>query len=167
MDANDFLTWRKALRYTQEEAGEKIGVTRATIQNWEKGITRVPRIAELACQQLTRKWKQRPDFGPVTLIYADEPIRPTAEGAPRAVFAQCELHSNNEFAIRRILRLSETQKFVTQLIVEQNGGIVWTISDLQRECTRRRAKARRRGAQGKASDQSVAIGAVQGPVPKD
>ena len=65
----EFLKWRKSLGYTQEEAGKKLGVSRATIQNWEKGVTRIPRAAELACLQVARRWKQRSEFGPVALVY--------------------------------------------------------------------------------------------------
>jgi DNA-binding XRE family transcriptional regulator len=74
MDMAEFLKWRKSLGYTQEEAGKKLGVSRATIQNWEKGVTRIPRAAELACLQVARRWKQRPEFGPVALVYTDGPV---------------------------------------------------------------------------------------------
>src|SRR6266567_9132301 len=74
MDMAEFLKWRKSLGYTQEEAGKKLGVSRATIQNWEKGVTRIPRAAELACLQVARRWKQRSEFGPVALVYTDGPI---------------------------------------------------------------------------------------------
>src|SRR5712691_5281617 len=103
MDALEFLGWRKALRYTQQEAGKQLGVSRATIQNWEKRITRVPTMVELACQVLTRRWKQRPEFGPVALIYADEPMWPEPDYPTRTVFIQCELYASNEIAIRQTL----------------------------------------------------------------
>jgi DNA-binding XRE family transcriptional regulator len=142
MKPEDLLNWRKTLGYTQEEAGQKLGVDRSTIQNWERGVTRVPRIMELACRELTRRWKQRPEFGPVALVCADEPMRPKDDYPTRAVFVQCELYPNNEVAIRRTLRLEATGKFVNPLIIDQDGGIVWSTPDLLRECDRRRETAR-------------------------
>ncbi len=142
MKPGDFLNWRKTLGYTQEEAGQKLGVDRSTIQNWEREITRVPRIVELACQELMRRWKQRPEFGPVALVCADEPMRPEADYPTRTVFVQCELYPNNEVAIRRTLRLGATGKFVNPLIIDQDGGIVWSTPDLLCECDRRRETAR-------------------------
>ncbi len=145
MKTEDLLNWRKTLRYTQEEAGEKLGVDRSTIQNWERGITRLPRIAELACQELMRRWKQRPEFGPVTLVYADEPMRPRPDYPTRAIFVHSELYPNNEVAIRRTLRLRETAAVANPFIIEQDGGIVWSTPDLLRECDRRRERARANG----------------------
>ena len=142
MNSADFLNWRKTLGFTQKEAGEKLAVNRSTIQNWERGVTRVPRIVELACGELVRRWKQRPEFGPVTLVYGDEPMRPTRDCSNRAIFVQCELCSNNEVAIRRILRLSEATHFTSSLIVQQDGDIVWSTMDLLRECSRRREAAK-------------------------
>jgi DNA-binding XRE family transcriptional regulator len=58
MDSWGLLKWRRTLGYTQAEAGEKLGVNRGTIQNWERGNTRIPKSIELACQELARQWKQ-------------------------------------------------------------------------------------------------------------
>jgi DNA-binding XRE family transcriptional regulator len=155
MKPEDFLHWRKTLRYTQEETGEKLGVDRTTIQNWERGVARLPRIAELACRELMRRWKQRPEFGPVTLVYADEPMRPKADYPTRAIFVQCELYPNNEVAIQRTLRLSATADLANPIIIEQDGGIVWSTPDLLRECDRRRETAR-------ANGETVGTGAIEG-----
>jgi transcriptional regulator with XRE-family HTH domain len=143
MDPANFLKWRKALQYTQPEAGEKLGVDRSTIQNWERGFTRVPRIVELACQQLTRRWKQRPEFGPVTLIYADEPIWTMRDDPTRGLFVQCELYPNNEVAIRQGLRLSESLNFTSPFIIDQEGEVIWTTPDL---LPRMRKAKRKRGS---------------------
>jgi DNA-binding XRE family transcriptional regulator len=141
MKPEDFLNWRKTLQYTQEEAGEVLGVNRTTIQNWERGVTRMPKIAELACRELIRRWKQRPEFGPVTLIYSDEPMRPRLDYPTRAIFVHCEPFSTNEVAIQRCIRLSKTAEFINPFIIEQDGGIVWSTLDLLLECDRRRATA--------------------------
>ncbi len=138
MDAAEFLRWRKSLWYTQQEAGKQLGVSRATIQNWEREFTRVPAMVELACRVLTRRWKQRPEFGPVALVYADEPMWPEPDYPTRTVFVQCELYTSNEIAIRQALRLSESLGFSNPFLIERDGGIIWTTRDLLRECKRRR-----------------------------
>lgn len=142
MDAEDFLKWRKTLAYTQVEAGAKLGYTRLTIQNWEKGMTRVPKFVELACLELTRQWKQQPEFGTVVLVYSEEPIWPNPNDSTREVFVQCEQYSNNEVAIRQALRLSKHQNVSNPFIIEPNGSIVWNTPQLLLECERRRQEAR-------------------------
>jgi transcriptional regulator with XRE-family HTH domain len=142
MEPAIFRKWRKALRYTQPEAGKKLGVDRSTIQNWERGFTRVPRMVELACPQLTRKWKQSREFGPVNLVYADEPIWIMSDDPARAFFVRCERYLNNEFAIRQSLRLSESPDFTSPFIVDDEGEIVWTTPGLLDQI--RRAKRKRR-----------------------
>jgi len=142
VDARNFLEWRKTLAYTQVEAAAKLGFTRATIQNWERGSTRVPRFVELACLELTRQWKQRPEFGAVALVYSEEPIWPKSDHSTHEVFVQCELYSNNEVAIRQALRLSKNQNFINPLIIDPDGGVVWSTPELMHECERRRQEAR-------------------------
>src|SRR2546423_13868211 len=105
LDRWEFLKWRKTLRYTQAEAADLLGVNRGTIQHWESGITRVPKAAELATQVLTRRWRQRPDFGPVALIHADNPIWQQADGPYVAAALQCERFSDNDGAIERATQL--------------------------------------------------------------
>lgn len=136
MDMWDFLKWRRTLRYTQAKAGELLGVNRATIQNWERGTTRISRAAELACQELTRYWKQRAEFGPVILVYSDSPIPEQAE--PDSVCnLQCERFRNNDAAIEQVARLRRTPNFVNPIIIDEAGGFVWTSAELMRECDRR------------------------------
>jgi len=146
MDASDFLIWRKSLRYTQAEAAEKLGVSRATIQNWERAFTRVPIMTMLACRVLTRRWKKRPEFGPVALIYTDEALWLEPGYPTRAVFVQCESYASNEVAIRQTLRLGENLGFSNPFLIERDGGIVWTTRDLLRECKRRRRTGKKKDA---------------------
>jgi DNA-binding XRE family transcriptional regulator len=131
MDHWEFLKWRRTLGYTQDEAGEKLGVSRGTIQHWERDVTRIPQAMEMACQELTRRWKQRPDFGPVSLVYAD------GRASSPTSFLHCELHSNNDAAIQQALRLSETPNFVNPHIMEDGAGVIWTTAELVGECARR------------------------------
>jgi DNA-binding XRE family transcriptional regulator len=88
MDLWGFKKWRRKLGYTQVEAGEKLGLSRGAVQYWESESRPVPLAVELACQELLRLWKQRPEFGPVTLLYADYTDDPRQH--PRAVRATSE-----------------------------------------------------------------------------
>jgi len=139
MDMAELLKWRKSLRYTQEEAGKKLGVSRATIQNWEKGVTRIPRAAELACLQVARRWKQRSEFGPVALVYTDGPIWQELQDSFCTVVLHCEFYSNNEAALQQAARFKQTPSIIYRFIMEENGGIVWNGPELLRECERRRS----------------------------
>jgi DNA-binding XRE family transcriptional regulator len=138
MENSNLLRWRRTLGYTQEEAGKKLGVSRSTIQNWEKGVTRIPKAAELACLQLARRWKQRPEFGPVALVYTDGPIWQELQDPHCIVGIQCELYPNNEAALQRACRLRHIPKIIYRFIMEEDGGVIWNGPELLRECDRRR-----------------------------
>jgi DNA-binding XRE family transcriptional regulator len=140
MDSVDFRKWRKMLCYTQPEAGGKLGVDRSTIQNWERGFTPVPRTVELACAQLTRKWKQEPQFGPVSLVYGGEPIWPVHAGSASGVFVRCNLHPTNESAIQQGVRLSQTSDFKSPFIVDEAGEIIWSTPELLSQIQRAKRK---------------------------
>ncbi len=129
------------LGYTQEEAGTKLGVSRGTIKNWEKGLTRIPKTAELACLQVTRRWKQRPEFGPVALVYTDGPVWQQLQDCFCIIALQSELFPNNEAALQRACGLRESSTIIYQFIREENGGIIWNGPELLRECDRRRESA--------------------------
>jgi DNA-binding XRE family transcriptional regulator len=143
MDVWEFKKWRKKMGYTQVEAGEKLGLGRAAVQLWENEIRPVPLTVELACQELWRHWKQRPEFGPVTLLYADDPIWQQASAPDGVLLLQSERHSNNESAIKRAVWLRETMILVAPLIVEDDGSVVWSSPELLSECE---ARKERRGA---------------------
>jgi DNA-binding XRE family transcriptional regulator len=157
MDMWDFLKWRKTLRFTQAEAAEKLGVNRGTIQNWERGVTRISKAAELACQELTRFWKQRSEFGPVALIYADGPIWQQAESPSNVSVLQCQRFLNNDAAIEQALRLKRTPHFINPVIMDKSGGVVWTSPELLSECDRRakEARAKREAAERAANNQNT------------
>lgn len=134
MDVWDFKKWRKKLGYTQAEAGEKLDLSRAAIQYWEAEIRPVPLAVELACRELLRRWKQRPEFGPVTLLYADDPIWQQVSPPCGVLLLRSERHPNNESAMKRAIWLRETMTLVTPLIVEDDGNVVWSGPELLREC---------------------------------
>lgn len=142
MDNWDFLKWRRTLRYTQAEAAEKLGVNRGTIQNWERGATRISKAAELACQELTRRWKQHCTFGPVTLVYADNPLWQRAEGLYQVPVLLCERYSNNDGALEQASSLKGGPHFQAPFIIDENGVTIWAGTELLAECDRRRDQAR-------------------------
>jgi transcriptional regulator with XRE-family HTH domain len=141
MDACDFKKWRKALRLSQYEAADVLGVGRSTIQNWENKLSSVPRTVELACRELGREWKQRAEFGPITLVYADDPMW-HRHNCFSGVFLQCERHPTNEAAIMRACRLRGEADFFSPFIIADDGTIIWSTDELLRECDKRRAEQR-------------------------
>jgi len=142
VDATALKSWRKELGYTQHEAAQKLGVTRGTVHNWECEATRVPQAVPLACHELTRRWKQRLEFGPVTLVYAADPVWEDLDGWGDVVPLQYEGHASNFSAIRRACVLRETHSLNIAFIAERDGHIVWTSDELRKECDRQRAEAK-------------------------
>jgi DNA-binding XRE family transcriptional regulator len=130
MDFWDLKKWRRKLKYSQSETADKLGVTRGAIQNWESERSRIPPALELACQEITRRWKQRPSFGPVFLIYTDEPMWPDIDCPSCISCVCCELYPNNESAIRRVRHLRRNQQFFNPTIMEENGVTIWTAGEL-------------------------------------
>ena len=134
MDLWGFKKWRRKLGYTQSAAGEKLGLSRGAVQYWESEIRPVPVAVELACQELLRLWKQRPEFGPVTLLYGDDATAlETSTAAVGRLLMQSERHPNNESALRRAIRARETTSLLIAFIVEDDGNVVWSGPELQRE----------------------------------
>ncbi len=69
MTGSEFSQWRKRLGWTQQVAAAEFNRSRATIIEWESRDTDIPHeIAEL-CRWKERVWRQRPEFGPVTLVW--------------------------------------------------------------------------------------------------
>ena len=134
MNGFELKKWRKLLGYTQERAANEFEVTRATIQNWEYRITAVPVVVDLASRQLLRRWKQRPDFGPVTLVYARAPLWSTPNGADRLPTLFCRRYSNNNAAIREVSELRNSSNFFNPLILDETNNVVWSGPQLLEEC---------------------------------
>jgi transcriptional regulator with XRE-family HTH domain len=141
VDSGDFKRWRKQLRLNQFEAGQMLSVSRGAVQHWESGHGPIPYAVELACSELTRRWKQRPEFGPVILAHADGPMWHRPEELRRMLILQCEPCANNRFAIEQACRLSKAPDFINPFIMEENFDIVWTCSELQRECEQRTSES--------------------------
>ena len=139
MDQWDFKKWRKKLGINQVEAGEILGLSRGAVQYWESEIRPVPRAVELACQELLRRWKQRPEFGPVTLLYAEGPMSGLDSRPPGDLVLLCEPHPDNESALDRVVRLRETVNLFMPLIMESDGTVIWSSLELQHECDARKS----------------------------
>jgi DNA-binding XRE family transcriptional regulator len=143
MDGSALKEWRKQLRFTQEEAGRELGVVRQTIQNWENKDTTLPLSIDLACQEFMRRWKRRPDFGPVLLVYGDNPMWPPTDRPHNLPVLHCEPYPHNEAAIRRALQLRDDENFFNPYILEEGDNVVWNCPELLLECDRRRGQAER------------------------
>jgi hypothetical protein len=132
MRGAELLDWRKRLGFTQSEAGQKLGVTRATIQNWESESTPIPGAVETGCQIWEQELKKRPEFGPVTLIYSDGPMFVNPYGPNRLAMMQRELYPTNAEALERIYDLWGREDFHSPLIMAESGEIAWNVVELTR-----------------------------------
>ena len=154
MDQWDFKKWRKKLGINQVSAGEMLGLSRGAVQHWENDVRPVPHTVELACQELLRRWKQRPGFGPVTLLYAQGSISQVDALHCGDLALRCEPHPDNESALSRIVRLSETVDLGISFIIEDDGTAVWSGPELRHECDTRKERMR---------DQSAPVRSGQSP----
>jgi DNA-binding XRE family transcriptional regulator len=141
MDLWGFKKWRQKLGYTQSVAGEKLGLSRGAVQYWESEARPVPLAVELACQELLRRWKQRPEFGPVTLLYAGyagDPILLEASASVGSILVRSERHPNSDSAMKSAARLRETVTPFIALIVDGDGSAIWSGPELLREIDARK-----------------------------
>jgi DNA-binding XRE family transcriptional regulator len=138
MNGLELKKWRKILGYTQEQAANEFGVTRPTIQNWEYEITPVPVAVELASRQLLRRWKQRPEFGPITLVYATTAL----SGLDRLPKLICERFPDNNAALRKVFELKNSSDFFNPLILDETNLVIWSGPQLMEECEKLRKKVR-------------------------
>jgi len=141
MDLWGFKKWRRKLGYTQLEAGEKLGLSRGAVQYWESEVRPVPVAVELACQALLRLWKQRPEFGPVTLLYADyadDPMSLETSASVGSILVRSERHPDNENALKSAARRRETMTLFIAFIVEDDGNVIWSGPELLREIDARK-----------------------------
>jgi DNA-binding XRE family transcriptional regulator len=134
MDQWDLKKWRKKLGINQVAAGEMLGLSRGAVQDWESEVRPVPRAVELACQELLRRWKQRPEFGPVTLLYAEGPVSRGDFLSSGDLVLRCEPHPDNQSALGRVVQLRETVNLFMPLIVEGDGTVIWSSLELQHKC---------------------------------
>src|SRR5216683_5873533 len=141
MDLWGFKKWRRKLGYTQSVAGEKLGLSRGAVQYWESEIRPVPVAVELACQELLRLWKQRPEFGPVTLLYAgyaDDPISLETSASVGSVLVRSERHPDSDSALTSAARLGKTLTPFIAFLVDGDGNVIRSGPELLREIDARK-----------------------------
>jgi len=141
MDLWGFKKWRQQLGYTQSVAGEKLGLSRGAVQYWESEIRPVPLAVELACHELLRLWKRRPEFGPVTLLYAGDPTSLETSASVDSILVRSEPHPDSESALRSAAQLAETVILSIAFIVDGDGDIIWSGPELLREIDARKNAA--------------------------
>ena len=136
MRGSELREWRKILGYTQEQAAKVLGVTRATIQNWEYESSSIPVAVQLACSVLLRRWKQRPEFGPVTVAYTGVPLSLAAQARVQAQdeTLTCERYSSNRDAFSRLMDLKNSTAIFNPIILDDAGCAVWSGEALMKEC---------------------------------
>jgi len=144
MDACDLKKWRKRLGYDQFEAAKRLGVQRASIQNWEQKLWPIPKVIQLACHEIMGNWKQRYEFGPVLLVYTDELIWQQSQGPYQVSILHSAVYQNNATAMQHVERLKNDPYFINPIIMETNGEIICTTSELLQELARRPRRRRSR-----------------------
>jgi transcriptional regulator with XRE-family HTH domain len=137
LDSWDLKKWRKKHGFNQFEAAEKLGINRGGFQNWEREVRPISKAVELACQEITRRWQQRPDFGPVILVYADGPILQQSDEPYCVELLRCDRYPNNEAAIEEARRLGRDPLHVNPFILAEDGAVIWESPELLDECNRR------------------------------
>ena len=134
MKGPELRNWRKLLGYTQQQAANQFGVTRPTIQNWEYEITPVPVTVDLASRQLLRRWKQRPEFGPVTLVYASAPLSPMPNSVDPLPTLFCRRYPDNNASFLGIFELRSSSDFFNPMILDETNLIIWSGPQLMEQC---------------------------------
>src|ERR1700691_5395777 len=102
MLASELKEWRKKLRLTQEEAADRLYVSRITIQNWEAGTTPVPKLVDEA---VAGDMKRASEYGPVMLYYSNAPAVAPKNGFQGIAEMQMEGFANNATALKRVQEL--------------------------------------------------------------
>ena len=134
MTAVEFKAWRERHRLTQAETGTKFGVSRATIQNWENGVTPISPLVEQGCTIWEDRLRQiSPDLGPVTLIYSDGPMFINPYGPRRPVARMHpEPYPTNAAALKRVCELWGREDFHNPFIMDETGKHLWNAVQLMR-----------------------------------
>jgi DNA-binding XRE family transcriptional regulator len=136
---DELKNWRRTLDYTQEEAAKAFDVTRATIQNWERGTTSIPKTIEIASKVYLRRWKQRAAFGPVTVVHAAISGCSTLE-LPDSATIFCRPVGSNEEAFRHLAEGKFLLEDTLVFIVDSKGAVLWSGAALKCECEKYRAQ---------------------------
>ena len=133
MNGNDFRRWRTSYGLSQQELGDRMGVTRTTIQNWEAQTGELSTMASICVTTLDRHLRQEePLRGPVTLIYADRPMMLSSEGSSQALMLQFEPHPSNAAALCRVQMLSGQSSLHIPKVLEGEANDLWNMTELRK-----------------------------------
>ena len=135
MTPDEFKTWREQTGYTQARAAERFfHVTRATVQNWEAGITPIPAAVGAACQVWGRRVRQEDAMtGPVTLVFSDGPMFRSPYGPMQKLpMMHSEQYATNAQALELAKEYSKSNGFFNPFIVEKGGETLWNSVELAR-----------------------------------
>ena len=134
----DFYAWRKNYGLTQERTAEQFRVAGTTIQNWESGATAIPGAVDDLCEIWGRRFRQvDPIYGPLTLVYFEEPSFVDGFG-PRSLkrIEQRESCISNAAAIARVTVLSRARRLFDPQILERrergaHADILWSTGEIE------------------------------------
>lgn len=133
MNGNDFRRWRTGYGLSQQELGDRMGVTRTTIQNWEAQTGELSTMASNCVKIWDRRLRQEePLRGPVMLIYADRPMMLSSEGSGQERMLQHESHSSNAAALCRAQMLSGQSSFHNPFVLEGEAHDLWNMMELRK-----------------------------------
>ena len=139
MTGEELRAWRVTTGYSQEDAAKRFfRVSRATLQNWEAGVTAIPYAVEKSARDVwSRRIRQEQaghtGGGPVTLVYSDGPFfrSPYGPQPPGSRLFQ-EQYAMNAHAIARVCELAQGPNFYNYFIVEPDGMTLWNEAELAR-----------------------------------
>lgn len=134
MNGHELKEWRRAMKFTQQLAADALGVTRATVQNWEYEITPIPVTVDLASKHLLRRKRRCPEFGPVTLVYSNIPLPNASEIAGGLAALTCRKCLNSIEAFQKINKLSGNLSLFHLMIFDDLGNVIWSGAELLKQC---------------------------------
>jgi transcriptional regulator with XRE-family HTH domain len=146
MTSVEFKAWRDKLGYSQQAAADALGISKGSVELYERGSRRddnrpvdIPQPVEFACERATRLWKQRqPELGPVQLIYADGSMTQPIDGRlSRVPMMQIEQYPTNREAVDRACLMMKSPNFHNPFIKDGEDDVVWKGVELRAECRRR------------------------------
>lgn len=132
MVAEEFRTRRENTGRSQDATAQFLGVSRATLQNWERGTTAIPGAVDHALKTWERRVRQETaGHGPVTLVYSDGPFFRSVYGPQQPgerLFS--EQYAFNSQALLRVRELARGRDFYNHFIVERGGSTLWDELEL-------------------------------------
>ncbi|KPW54937.1 Uncharacterized protein ALO80_00772 [Pseudomonas caricapapayae] len=134
MLGSEFRAWRKELNLTQEAAGARFGVSRFTVQKWERDQLGIPSYVEYLWMKIKRETKQRLEDFPVQLVYVTgEPW--LRDGEPHAQIV-LEDFPNNTAMLRQVHQYLNAGNTLHLASVIEKGKpeiLIWTRDELLKE----------------------------------